>query len=219
MDSQNVLYKQAIENEKEMRLNKEYQKDYELADKLRKELFDSLGIESNYLADFYYRTIIDDKCIPILAKYIPLFKNVGIALNLITHQFWRKGNVDCSDFLEKWYYDLKKSNALTNVIETTLDNAFVKIKDKSKISFYIEPIKENDKFPLVMTMLAKWNIDEAKKIIISRLENDTIKTSSIRALGYYKDKNAIPLIEKYLKSDYSGVQKESKKVIDRLSKL
>lgn len=219
MDSQNVLYKQAIANEKEMRLNKEYQKDYELADKLRKELFDSLGIESNYLADFYYRTIIDDKCIPILAKYIPLFKNVGIALNLITQQFWRKGNVDCSNFLEKWYYDLKKSNALTNMIETTLDNAFVKIKDKSKISFYIELIKDNDKFPLVMTMLAKWNIDEAKEIIISRLKNDKIKTSSIRALGYYKDKNFIPLIEKYLKSDYSGVRKEAKKVIDRLNKV
>ena len=219
MDSQNVLYKQAIANEKEMRLNKEYQKDYELADKLRKELFDSLGIESNYWADFYYRTIIDDKCIPILAKYIPLFKNVGIALNLITQQFWRKGNVDCSNFLEKWYYDLKKSNALTNMIETTLDNAFVKIKDKSKISFYIELIKDNDKFPLVMTMLAKWNIDEAKKIIISRLENDKIKTSSIRALGYYKDKNSIPLIKKCLKSDYSGVRSEAKKVIDRLNKV
>lgn len=219
MEIQNVLYKQAIENEKEMRLNKEYQQDYELADKLRKELFDSLGIESNYLVDFYYRTIIDDKCIPILAKYIPLFKNVGIALNLITQQFWRKGNVDCSNFLEKWYYDLKKSNTLTNMIETTLDNAFVKIKDKSKISFYIELIKDNDKFPLVMTMLAKWNIDEAKKIIISRLENDKIKTSSIRALEYYKDKNAIPLIEKYLKSDYSGVREEAKKVIDRLNEL
>lgn len=219
MEIQNVLYKQAIEKEKEVRLNKEYQQDKELADKLRKELFDSLGIESNYLVDFYYRTIIDDKCIPILTKYIPLFKNVGVALNLITQQFWRKGNVDCSNFLEKWYYDLKKSNTLTNMIETTLDNAFVKIKDKSKISFYIELIKENDKFPLVMTMLAKWNIEEAKKIIISRLENDKIKTSSIRALGYYKDKNAIPLIEKYLKSDYSGVREEAKKVIDRLNKL
>jgi hypothetical protein len=75
------------------------------------------------LADFYYRTIIDDKCIPILVKYIPLFKSVSIALNLITQQFWKKGN-----------------------------------------------------------------IDEAKKIIISRLENDKIKTLSIRALGYYKDK-------------------------------
>lgn len=219
MDSQNILYNQAIENEKEMRLNKEYQKDYELADKLRKELFDSLGVESNYLADFYYRTIIDEKCIPILAKYIPLFKNIGIALNLITQQFWRKGNIECSNFLEKWYYDLKKRNSLTNVIETTLDNAFVKIKDKSKISFYIELIKDTDKFPLVMIMLAKWNIDEAKNIIISRLENDKIKTSSIRALEYYKDKNTIPLIEKYLKSDYSGVREETKKVIDRLNKL
>lgn len=219
MDSQNILYKQAVENEKEMRLNKEYQKDYELADKLRKELFDSLGVESNYLVDFYYRTINDDKCISILAKYIPLFKNVGIALNLITQQFWRKGNIDCSNFLEKWYYDLKGNNALTNMIETTLDNAFVKIQDKNKISFYIEIIKDNDKFPLVMTMLGKWNIDAAKPLIISRLENDKIKTSSIRALGYYKDENTIPLIERHLKSEYSGVRQEAKKVIDRLNKL
>ncbi len=219
MDSQNILYKQAVENEKEMRLNKEYQKDYELADKLRKELFDSLGVESNYLVDFYYRTINDDKCISILAKYIPLFKNVGIALNLITQQFWRKGNIDCSNFLEKWYYDLKGNNALTNMIETTLDNAFVKIQDKNKISFYIEIIKDNDKFPLVMTMLGKWNIDAAKPLIISRLENDKIKTSSIRALGYYKDENTIPLIERHLKSEYFGVRQEAKKVIDRLNKL
>lgn len=219
MDSQNILYKQAVENEKEMRLNKEYQKDYELADKLRKELFDSLGVESNYLVDFYYRTINDDKCISILAKYIPLFKNVGIALNLITQQFWRKGNIDCSNFLEKRYYDLKGNNALTNMIETTLDNAFVKIQDKNKISFYIAIIKDNDKFPLVMTMLGKWNIDAAKPLIISRLENDKIKTSSIRALGYYKDENTIPLIERHLKSEYSGVRQEAKKVIDRLNKL
>lgn len=219
MDNQGVLYKQDIEYEKQMRLNSEKKKDYELADKLRKELFDSLGVESNYLVDFYYRTIIDDKCIPILVKYIPLFKNVGIALNLITQQFWRKGNIDCSNFLEKWYYDLKRSNALTNMIETTLDNAFVKIRDKNKIPFYIEIIRDNDKFPLVMTMLGKWNIDEAKPIIISRLENDKIKTCSIRALGYYKDKNTIPLIEKHLKSEYSGVRQEARKVIDRLNRL
>ncbi len=219
MDNQGVLYKQDIEYEKQMRLNPEKKKDYELADKLRKELFDSLGVESNYLVDFYDRTIIDDKCIPILVKYIPLFKNVGIALNLITQQFWRKGNIDCSNFLEKWYYDLKRSNALTNMIETTLDNAFVKIRDKSKIPFYIEIIRDNDKFPLVMTMLGKWNIDEAKPIIINRLENDKIKTCSIRALGYYKDKNTIPLIEKHLKSEYSGVRQEARKVIDRLNRL
>lgn len=219
MESQRILYIQAIENERQMRLDDEKKKDYELADKMRNELFTTLGVESNYLVDFYYRTIIDDNCISILAKYIPLFKNVGISLNLITQQFWRKDNKECSKFLEKWYYDLKSYNSLTDTIETTLDNAFVKIQDKTKIPFYTEIIKENDKFPLVMTMLGRWKISEAKPIIISRLENDKIKTNSIRALGYYNDKTMIPLIKKHLESKYSGVRAAAKKVIDKLNKI
>ena len=182
-------------------------------------LYDNLGIESNYLCDLTYRKIADDKCISILIKYIPLFQNVGISLNLITQQFWRKNNTECSDFLEKWYYDLKRDNALTNVIENTLDNAFVKIQDKSKISFYLQLIESIDKFPFVMEMLGKWNIEYAKPIIINRLKNDKIKTSSIRALGYYNDKTMLPLIEKYLESEYSGVRKEAKKVMERLNNL
>ena len=219
MNNQDILYKRAIENEKQMRLNADNKKDYELADELRKDLYDNLGIESNYLCDLTYRKIADDKCISILIKYIPLFQNVGISLNLITQQFWRKNNIECSDFLEKWYYDLKRDNALTNVIENTLDNAFVKIHDKSKISFYLQLIESIDKFPFVMEMLGKWNIENAKPIIINRLKNDKIKTSSIRALGYYDDKTMLPLIEKYLESEYSGVRKEAKKVMERLNNL
>ena len=219
MNNQDILYKRAIENEKQMRLNADNKKDYELADELRKDLYDNLGIESNYLCDLTYRKIADDKCISILIKYIPLFQNVGISLNLITQQFWRKNNTECSDFLEKWYYDLKRDNALTNVIENTLDNAFVKIQDKSKISFYLQLIESIDKFPFVMQMLGKWNIEYAKPIIINRLKNDKIKTSSIRALGYYNDKTMLPLIEKYLESEYSGVRKEAKKVMERLNNL
>lgn len=219
MNNQDILYKRAIENEKQMRLNTDNKKDYELADELRKDLYDNLGIESNYLCDLTYRKIADDKCISILIKYIPLFQNVGISLNLITQQFWRKNNTECSDFLEKWYYDLKRDNALTNVIENTLDNAFVKIQDKSKISFYLQLIESIDKFPFVMEMLGKWNIEYAKPIIINRLKNDKIKTSSIRALGYYNDKTMLPLIEKYLESEYSGVRNEAKKVMERLNNL
>lgn len=219
MNNQDILYKRAIENEKQMRLNADNKKDYELADELRKDLYDNLEIESNYLCDLTYRKIADDKCISILIKYIPLFQNVGISLNLITQQFWRKNNTECSDFLEKWYYDLKRDNALTNVIENTLDNAFVKIQDKSKISFYLQLIESIDKFPFVMEMLGKWNIEYAKPIIINRLKNDKIKTSSIRALGYYNDKTMLPLIEKYLESEYSGVRKEAKKVMERLNNL
>ena len=63
MNNQDVLYKQAIVNEKQMRLNANNKKDYELADKLRKDLYDHLKIESNYLCDLTYRKIVDDKCI------------------------------------------------------------------------------------------------------------------------------------------------------------
>lgn len=219
IDEASVLYKQAVEYEKKQRLNLCDKEDYILADKLREELRIKLDVESNYLCDLTYRKIIDDKCIPILIKYIPLFKNIGISLDLITQQLYRKNNKECSNFLENWYYELKKSNKLTSVVENTLDNAFVKIRDKDKIPFYIKLIKENNKFPFVMEMLGKWNVIDAKPIIINRLENDGIKTSSIRALGYYNDKATIPLIEKYVESDYLGVRKEAKKVMDKLSNL
>ena len=215
----NVLYKDSIKKETENRKFGTNKKDYELADKMRKELLDKLGVESNYLADLFYQKIIDDRCIPILTKYIPLFENVGISLNLIQQQFYRKNNKECSDFLEKWYLDLKKNNALTDVIENVLDNAFVKIGDKSKISFYIDLIKENDKFSLVMVMLGKWKIKEAKLVIVNRLENDKIKTPSIRALGYYKDKSTIPLIEKHMDLEYSGVRTEAKSVLEKLNNI
>lgn len=219
MNHQDILYHQAIEKEKVERLSSDYKDDYELIDQLRKDLVDNLGIKSSYLADLTHRMIVDDRCISFLAKYIPLFHNVGISLDLIKQQFWRKNNTECSDFLEKWYYDLKRDNALTNVIENTLDNAFVKIQDKSKISFYLQLIETIDKFPFVMEMLGKWNIENAKSIIISRLKNDKIKTSSIKALGYYNDKTMLPLIETYLESEYSGVRKEAKKVMERLNNL
>ncbi len=215
----NVLYKRAIELEKEKRLNENYKKDIELEDKLRDELQKKLGVESNYFCDLTYRKIQDDNCIPILIKYIPLFQNMGIGLDLVSQQFYRKNNKECFNFLESWYYELKKNGQLNSRIENTLDNAFVKIGIKEKIPFYLELIKESDKFPFVMEMLGRWKIEEAKSIIINRLEKDKIRTSSIRALGYYNDKNAISLIEKYLNSNYLGVRKEAKRVIDKLNNI
>ena len=42
-DRQDILYRQAMENEKQMRANMDNRKDYELADKLRKDLYDELA--------------------------------------------------------------------------------------------------------------------------------------------------------------------------------
>ena len=164
-----------------------------------------------------YKKILDDRCISIFIKYIPLFQNKAISLDLIKQQFYRKGNKEWSNFLKKWYYELNESNSLTDMIENILDNAFVKIQDKDKVPFYLKLISNPNKFPFVMEMLGQWNINEAKPIIKNRLEKDKIKTSAIRSLGYYKDKETIPLIEKYLKSEFQGVREEAKKVIDRLN--
>jgi len=215
----NVLYKRAIELEMKERLSKNNKKDIELEDQLRAELREKLGVESNYFCDLTYRKIKDDKCIPILAKYIPLFQNIGIGLDLISQQFYRKNNKECFEFLESWYYELKKNKKLNDRVKNTLDNAFAKIGIKDNASFYLELIKESNSFTLVMEMLGRWKIEEAKTIIIDRLEKDKVKTSSIRALGYYNDKATISLIEKYLESNYSGVRKEAKKVIDKLNNI
>lgn len=108
IDEASVLYKQAVEYEKKQRLNSDNKKDYILADKLREELRIKLDVESNYLCDLTYRKIIDDKCIPILIKYIPLFKNIGISLDLIAQQLYRKNNKECSNFLEKMVLRIKE---------------------------------------------------------------------------------------------------------------
>lgn len=220
-DINNLFYKNAIEREIEERKNPQKTADYMLADKLRQELFDCLGVESYYFTDLCYRTIIDDKCVPILCKYIPLFNHKGFSEELITQQFWRKGNKDCSAFLKNWYYELVQKDAFDekSTLENTLDNAFIKIQDKNEIPFLLELIKEKNRFPFTMAMLGRWKVEEAKPIIIRRLETDKSKTQAIRALGYYKDKSTIPLIEKYINDDKIGVRKEAKNVINRLKKL
>lgn len=146
-----------------------------IVDKLCDDLNKYLGIKVNYLADLTHRTVVDDRCISYLVKYIPMFKNIGISLDLIKSQFYRKGN----------------KGMLNPIIENTLDNALSKIQDKNKIPFYLELISENNKFPFVMVMLGKWNIESAKPIIESRLQNDIIKSNAIKALGYYKDKDKV----------------------------
>ena len=42
-DRQDILYRQAMENEKQMRANMDNRKDYELADKLGKDLYGELA--------------------------------------------------------------------------------------------------------------------------------------------------------------------------------
>ena len=166
-----------------------------------------------------YNHIKNDACIPIIRRYIPQFANIGFALELITQQFWRKGNKDCSNFLERWTLELKANGRLSKAAENTLDNAFVKIQDKSKQDFLIGLIREKDAFPFTMEMLGRWKSEAALSIIIGRLKVDTIKASAITALGKYKDISLLPYIEPFINSTKAGERKVATKAVKQIENL
>lgn len=93
-----VLYKADIERELYNRATGVDAEDDILVDSLCAELSRCLGVDCRSFQDLRYKTIKNDACIPIISKYIPRFANIGFALELITQQFWRKGNKECSNF-------------------------------------------------------------------------------------------------------------------------
>ncbi len=214
-----VLYKADIEREWHNRATGVDAEDYILVDSLCAELNRCLEINYSSFQDLRYKTIESDACIPIISKYIPRFSNIGFALELITQQFWRKGNKECSDFLERWTLELKANGRLSKVAENTLDNAFVKIQDKSKHDFLISLICEKDAFPFTMEMLGRWKSEAALPIIIKRLEIDTIKTSAITALGKYKDISLLPYIEPFINSTKAGERKAAARAVKQINNL
>ena len=137
-------------------------------------------------------------------------------MELITQQFWRKGNKECSNFLERWTVGLRANGRLSKAAENTLDNAFVKIQDKSKQDFLVGLIREKDAFPFTMEMLGRWKSDAALPIIIERLEVDTIKTSAITALGKYKDISLLPYIEPFINSTKAGERKAAARAVKQI---
>lgn len=130
-----VLYKADIEREWHNRAIGVDTEDYILVDSLCAELNRCLGVGCSSFQDLRYMHIKNDACIPIISRYIPRFTNLRFALEIITQQFWRKGSRECTDFLERWASELKANGRLSKAAENTLDNAFVKIQDKSKQDF------------------------------------------------------------------------------------
>ncbi len=213
-----VLYKADIERELYNRATGVDTEDYILVDSLCAELNRCLGVDCRSFQDLRYKTIKNDACIPIISKYIPQFTNIGFALELITQQFWRKGNKECSSFLERWTLELKANGRLSKA-ENVLDNAFVKIQDKSKQDFLIGLICEKDAFPFTMEMLGRWKSEAALPVIIERLEVDTIKTSAITALGKYKDISLLPYIEPFINSTKAGERKAAARAVKQIKNL
>ena len=216
LNKADFLYQNDVRKEILRRADGMDKEDYAIVDELRDDLKSKVGIDTACFQDLRYRVITDTRCIPIIASYIPKFKNIGFAQELVTQQFWRKGNKECSDFLEQWARNLTAENKLTSRVANTLDNAFIKIQDKRKAEFYIELIREKDRFYFTMEMLGKWEIREALSVILERLQKDNVKSSAITALGWYKDQSLLAHIQPFENSGKSGERAAAQKAIKRI---
>ena len=123
-DKISILYRDALEKEKQNRTKEECNKDFKIVDEMIKELNQSLNLKINYLADLQFMEISDIKCLAIISRYLKLFDNIGITLNLIKSQLYRKNNPECTESLILLYNNLRNDNRMNNIIENTFDNAF-----------------------------------------------------------------------------------------------
>ena len=192
--------------------------DYALADALRDELRERLGIETTSFSHLTSIRIADDACVEIIIPYLWRFRNTGFVQELITQHFWRKGSRACSDFLEEWTRHCIENDKMKGVMENALDNAFIHIQDKRKALFYVELMREGYDFPFTMEMLGRWRVPEALPIILDRINdpNYLLPQNAISALGGYKDPQHLPIFREWLEDCGPATRKAAATAIRRI---
>lgn len=218
-----ILYQNAIEEEKEWRKEKINIHDVEIVDKLLYEVR-ALGYSYNYLADITHRDNSDEKILNILLQYIGCFKDEEISAFLIS-AIGRPGNLNATETILKNYANSSEESQRT--LAGFYDNALYRIKDKRYICDYLNLLKNPEtaiRFPLTMIMLAKWHNEEAKLLFLKYLNcpEDQINLLfiALEALSYYTDKDG--LIIKEINKKSQGPNKNlamvAKKVAKKLKK-
>lgn len=218
--STGVLYKSAVEEEKEWR--KENKKDAFTADKLLAEIR-GLGYDYKYIADITHRNNTDKDILDIVLKYIGCFDDQAIS-DLLVGVVGQNGNVSATETLIDCYTNRTKNKQISSFF---YDNAFSRIKDKRFIPFYLKLLKnptEASVFPLTMIMLGRWRVMEAKPYFGQYLkcseEKNNLLFISIHALSYYSDEDGsiAKEIEKRIKSDDKDIATAAQKAKKRLDK-
>lgn len=217
-----ALYRNAIEDEEEWLKKEVSKKDKVLLESLLSDI-NEIGYNIKYFSDFRFRKFDDKKIIPILKEYIGEFDNDGISSELIS-VMGQKGWNECTEFILEQLYKIENIEELNNsYIFVSINNALYKIKDKRYIKEYIKII-ENPKLAkemfLVVWMLGRWQVEEAKKIYLNYLKTKDIELvfMTIRALSYYKDEKIINHIEPFLNWEDKDMRKSAEKAINRIKK-
>ena len=221
-----VLYREAIKEEKEWRKDKKNSHDIKIIDEILKNARE-LGYGYKYFTDITNRDNTDIELLKLLLRYIGRFKDEWYSVALV-RVIARKGNDFATDTIINHYINSSLENK--SIHACFYDNALSTIKDKRYVSAYLNFLKnpsEATKFPKTMIMLGQWRIAEArtyflKYINLIDLDDNhkwrTLVSVAIQALGYYNDDDGVILkaLEGKINMDdtiiSSAVRKSMKKI-------
>ena len=223
----NVIYKAAIDEEKEWRRNGNAH-DVAVMDRLLEEVRE-LGYRYRYFADITNRENTEKAYLTLLLKYIDQFHDDYFSAALVGTVGIR-GNVSATETILNSYMGLSDDGKRKNAV--FYDNALSRIKDKRYLHTYLELLKKPEdaiKLPLTMIMLGKWQLDEAKPYFLEYLNSELFylnqKTSdlvfiSLEALSYYRDPDGVimKVLSDKLNTDDKALIRSTQKVIKRLRK-
>lgn len=223
----NVIYKAAIDEEKEWRRNGNTS-DINVMDRLLEQVRE-LGYQYRYFADITNRENSDKKLLNLLLRYIGQFQDDYFSAALVK-VVGRKGNKLATETILKSYMGLSNDNKHKHA--GFYDNALSQIKDKRYLSSYIELLKSPEdaiKLPLTMIMLGKWQLEEAKSYFFEYLNADILYHNknisdlvyiSLEALSFYPDKEGIIMkaLEDKLNNNDKDLVNATQKAIKRLKK-
>lgn len=223
-----ILYKSAIEDEKEWRREKENKHDVLICDRLIKEVRD-LGYNYHYLVDLTNRKNDDQELLDIVLKYIGKFDDEFVSAEL-ADVVGKKGNYSATETILNHYKTSPARKAYR--YSSFYDNAFYRIKDKRFISSYLEFLREPEdavKLPLTMVLLGKWQVKEALPFLLEYLDSALPYSNefardlifiAINALSYYRDEDGSiqKKIEFQLMSKDKDIAAAAQKAIKRMQK-
>ncbi len=223
-----LLYKSAIEDEKDWRSEKGNEHDVVICDRLIKEVRE-LGYNYHYLVDITNRENDDKELLDIVLKYIGKFNDEFVSAELVG-VVGTRGYYAATETILNYYKTSSEMNKYKFAI--FYDNALYRIKDKRFISSYLELLKKPEdaiKFPLTMALLGRWQVTEALPFFLQYLNSTLLyrneSTSdllfiAINALSYYRDEDGSirKEIELQLMSKDKAVVSAAQKAIKRLNK-
>lgn len=225
----NVIYKAALDEEKEWLKENKYSSDIIVLKQLLYEIR-QLGYKYKYFVDITNRENNDIELLNLLSTYVGKFQDEYFSAAIV-NVIGKKGNIVFTETILNHYNSLSNNNK--RMYGAFYDNALSRIKDKRFLSDYIELLKSTEDamcLPLTMVMLGKWKLEGAKKhfleylirykFYLNGLQNRNLIFISLDALSYYPDIDGeiMKAFKDKLNCADDDLQRATQKAIQKLEK-